>query len=444
VSKPATELEDLGPHDDDPAALSRRRAGQPLTARARLGLSAGGIVFTIGALIQTLAVAWLGLVMILFGGSAEVLVHTGGLEPRTFATSSVAAIVLDAAILLAIAMGSARRALQRPSPYPVPFAARHPFASASGGLVLALAFVILCGWRPSPYFPYPVATTIVLASAYWFGLVGAFVLVRLAHVAWRPLRAWANTTEWRAGFLTASLLLAGGGGYWLLTTQWYAAPLHAIQARLEIDDPDLDASVLSSELDELCLAASELEPVLAHSSAAPGCAFLDKGTRWMDRCFSGLMKEQVPQAKQQLRRSWSNDYDLEDAVMKALLATCTREPPPDNLGAYFFAVARNQILQMAQAARRTVPCDQINEIAAPCSASEPPALRQIKLARLWDQALCKLDPDKAEIVRRRLEQDESFREIGEHLGITETRAKDTFHNAMKHLRTKALVSCEFD
>ncbi|HEX3474864.1 MAG TPA: hypothetical protein VHT91_07465, partial [Kofleriaceae bacterium] len=336
MAKPATELEDLGPPDDDPAALSRRRAGQLSTARARLGLSVGGVVFTIGALIQILAVAWFGLVMALFGGSAEVLVHTSGLEPRTFATCSIAAIVLDAALLLAIAMGSARRALRQPSPHPAPFTVRHPFAAVSGGLVLALAFVVLCGWRPSPYFPYPLATIIVLASGYWFGLVGAFVIVRLAAAVWRPLKTWASTTEWRAGFLTASLLLGGGGGYWLLTTQWYAAPLHAIQARLEIDDPDLDTGVLASELDELCLAAGELEPALAQSSTAPACAFLDKGTRWMDRCFSGLMREQVPRAKQQLRNSRLNDHDLEDAIMNALLATCTREPPPDNVAAYFF------------------------------------------------------------------------------------------------------------
>ncbi len=444
MSKPAGELEDLGPPDDGPGAVPRRRGSASLTTRTRFGLFFGIVVFTVGALIQILAIAWFGLLMSLFGGSAEVLVHTGGLEPRTFATCSGAAIVLDAALLLAIAARSVLRTTQPAPPHRTPFAARHPFAATSGWLSLALALVILCGWRPSPYFPYPLATIIVLASAYWFALVGAFVIVGLAGVAWRPVKAWASATEWRAGFLTASLLLAGGSGYWLLTTQWYAAPLHAIEARLEIDDPDLGTSVLSNELDELCIAASELEPVLAHGSAAPACAFLDKGTRWLDRCFSDLMKNEVSKAKQLLRTSWLNDYDVEDAIMKALLATCTRESPPDNIAGYFLTVARNQIRRMAQDARRTVPCDQLDEIAAPCSASEPPELREFKLARLWDEAFCKLDPGKAELVRRRLEQDESFREIGEHLGIPETKAKDTFHNVMKRLRTKTLASCDID
>jgi RNA polymerase sigma factor (sigma-70 family) len=155
------------------------------------------------------------------------------------------------------------------------------------------------------------------------------------------------------------------------------------------------------------------------------------------------MKEQVPQAKQLLRNSRLNGHDLEDAIMNALLATCTREPPPDNVAAYFVAVARNQIRRMAQGMQRTVLCDQLDDIPA-CSASEPPEIREIKLARLWDKVLCSLDAGKAEIIRRRLEQDESFREIGEHLGIPETQAKDGFHNAMKKLRTKALDSCDID
>lgn len=138
MARPATDLEDLGPPDDDPAALSRRRASQVATARTRLGLSVGGVVFTLGGLIQILAVAWFGLLIVLLGGSAEVLVHTGGLESRTFATCSIAATVLDAALLLAIATGSARRCVRSwvsSSSAPPRWTSRRascPTASASG------------------------------------------------------------------------------------------------------------------------------------------------------------------------------------------------------------------------------------------------------------------------------------------------------------------------
>jgi RNA polymerase sigma factor (sigma-70 family) len=449
MPEPAGDLEDLGPRDVGMVQNGRRRGATSLGLRARLGLSVGLVVFTLGALLQILATAWCALLLALFGGSAEVLVHTGGLEPRTFGASSVAAVVLDAVVLLAIATNSARRALRRRqqaqgrSQSQERFAVRHPFAAASLGMSLALAFVIACGWRPSPYFPYPLATIIVLAIAYWFGLLGVFVLARLAELLWRQVKAWGIASEWRAGFLTASLLLIGGAGYWLLTTQWYAAPLGAVHARLEIDDPR-DGNVLASELDELCLAANAFEPELAHSSAAPGCGVL-AGTRWLDDCFSSLMTNSVPRTKQQLRRQRFNPYDIDDAIMKALLATCTREPPPTSIEDYFFKVALNQAVRMARDARRTETCD-FDQLAA-CSTSEQAEIRELKLARLWDEALCRVredGEDKAEIIRRRLEQDESFREIGDHLGITEIKAKDTFHNAIKKLRSRALASCDYE
>lgn len=448
MSEPAGELEDLGPSDVGAAIRNGQHRGAPaLSVRARFGLSVGLVVFTLGALLQILATAWCALLLALFGGSAEVLVHTGGLEPRTFSASSIAAIVLDAVVLLAIATSSAQRAIRRRQqvqerfPGQERFAVRHPFAAASLGMSLALAFVLACGWRPSPYFPYPLATIIVLASAYWFGLLGVFVIARLADLLWRQVKTWGIASEWRAGFVTASLLLSGGAGYWLLTTRWYAEPLEDIRARLEIDDPR-GVGVLDSELDELCVAADRLEPALVHTAAAPGCRFLASGNPQTDECFSTLMANAVPEMKQRLRRSELNSYDIEDAIMKALLATCTREPPPTSLADYFFISARNATWRRVQDVRRTVSCDQLPEPSDTCSPSDPPELREIKLAKLWDDALCKLDGDALEIVRRRLQQDESFREIAGHLKMTEIRAKDAFHNAIKKLRRQMLASCD--
>ena len=79
-----------------------------------------------------------------------------------------------------------------------------------------------------------------------------------------------------------------------------------------------------------------------------------------------------------------------------------------------------------------------------CTAAEPPGTRAIKLARLWSDALCRLGEDAAQIIHRRLQHDESFREIGDHLGLTETEARDGFHGAVKQLRTYALASCDGD
>jgi len=440
VAEPGGELETLWPRDDN--AVGGRRGGSALPRGARRLLLAGAALVAIATLLQLLALAWFELLMFLFRGSAAVLVHTGGLDRRTFAACSIAALVLDAVLLTAVATRSVRRTLRRAPPTDERFAARHPFAASSAGLLLALAFVIAGGWRPSPYFPYPLATVVVLASAYWFGLVGVLTIARVADLAWRAVRAWGAAAQWRAGFLTAGLVLAAAACYGLLATRWYAAPLGAVEAALALQSPDHGGDVLASELDGLCLIADHLEPSLAHSSAAPACEFLTTESRPLDDCVAAALRDWVPGVKQQLRRRGLDPYDIDDAVMKAVLATCTHQPPPRVLHAYFFAMADNQATQTAGTARRATACDAGHPLAVTCAAGEPPESRAPKLARLWDDAMCRIGEDAAQIIRRRLEQDETFREIADHLGIPETDAHEIYHHAIKQLRTPALASCD--
>ncbi len=439
MADPGGELETLWPREDSAVSGQRRSA---LTRRARGPLLAGVVVVTVGAVVQVLALAWFELLTFLFRGSAEVLVHTGGLDHRTFAACSIAAFVLDMVLLAAVATRAIRRSLRRAPPADERFAARHPFAAASAGLLLALAFVIAGGWRPSPYFPYPLATVVVLAAAYWFGLVGVLAMARAADLAWRAIRAWGVAAQWRTGLLLASLVLAGAAGYGLITTRWYAAPIHAVEAGLALGSPGHASDLLGSELDGLCLVADKLEPSLAHSSAAPACEFLTTDSRPLDDCVTALIRDWVPGEKQELRRRGLGPYDLDDAIMKALLAACTRQPPPRALHAYFLAIAENRAAQTTGAAPRAAACDVDHPLAATCTADEPSESRARKLARLWDDAMCRIGDDAAQILRRRLEQDESFREIADHLGIAEVDARETYHQAIKQLRTPALAGCE--
>jgi DNA-directed RNA polymerase specialized sigma24 family protein len=430
-------------------AVSWRRCGRETTTRRaggaadrRCRAAPRAWCSPAGALVQVLAVAWFELLKFLLRSSAEVLVHTGGLDRRTFAACSIAAFVLDAVLLTAIAIRSVRRTLRRAPPTDEGFARRHPFAASSAGLLLALAFVIAGGWRPSPYFPYPLATVVVLATAYWFALLGVLAIARGADLVWRALRVWGVAARWRPGFLTASLAIAAAACYGLLATRWYAGPLRAVEAGLAFESSDRAGDVLTGELDGLCLVADELEPSLAHSSAAPACEFLTTESRPLDDCFAALIHDWIPGLKQQLRRRALDPYDIDDAILKALLAACTHQPLPRVPHAFLFATAENQAAEIAGAARRTALCDATQPLAAGCTAGEPPEARARKLARLWDDAVCRLGDDAAQILRRRLQQDESFREIGEHLGLPEADVRDAFHHALRQLRTPALDSCD--
>ena len=114
MAEPGGEPETLWPRDDN--AVGGRRGGSALPRRTSRLLVAGAALAAIGALVQLLALAWFELLRFLFRGSAEVLVHTGGLDRRTFAACSIAALVLDAVLLTAIATRSVRRALRRAPP----------------------------------------------------------------------------------------------------------------------------------------------------------------------------------------------------------------------------------------------------------------------------------------------------------------------------------------
>ncbi|HEX3474862.1 MAG TPA: sigma-70 family RNA polymerase sigma factor [Kofleriaceae bacterium] len=438
MAEPGGELETLWPRSDNGAG--GRRGGGGLPRRARRLLFAGVVLVAIGALVQLLAIAWFELLKFLFRSSAEVLVHTGGLDRRTFAACSIAALVLDAVLLIAIATRSVRRSLRRTPPADPQFAGRHPLAASSAGLLLALAFVIAGGWRPSPYFPYPLATVVVLATGYWFGLLGVLAIARVADLVWRALRAWGIAARWRTGLLTASLALAAAACAGLLATRWYAGPLGAVEAGLALA-PGHTGDVLASELDGLCLVADVLEPSLAHSSAAPACEFLTTESRPLDDCVAALIHDWVPDLRQQLRQRGLDPYDIDDVVMKALLATCTRPLPSRVPHAYLFAAAGHQATQIASAPR-AARCDAAHPLAATCAAGEPAESRARKLAQLWDDALCRIGDDAAQILRRRLEQDETFREIGDHLRLPESDVRETYHHAIKQLRTPALASCD--
>jgi DNA-directed RNA polymerase specialized sigma24 family protein len=440
VAEPGGELETLWPRGDN--AVGGRRGRPALSRRARRLLFVGAVVVAIGALVQLLALVWFELLKFLFRSSAEVLVHTGGLDRRTFAACSIAALVLDAMLLIAIATRSMRRTLRRAPPAEERFAGRHPFCASSAGLLLALAFVIAAGWRPSPYFPYPLATVVVLATGYWFGLLGVLAIARVADLVWRALRAWGVAARWRTGLLTASFVLSAAACYGLLATRWYARPLGAVEAGLALASPGHAGNVLASELDGLCLVADDLEPSLAHSSAAPACEFLTTESRPLDDCVTALIHDWVPDLKQQLRRSGLDPYDIDDVVMKALLATCTRQPPPRVEHAYLFAIANRRATQLASASHRAARCDAVHPLAVSCTAGEPSESRAHKLAQLWDDAVCRVGDEAAQILRRRLQQDESFREIGDHLGLPEVDARETYHHAIKQLRTPALASCD--
>jgi hypothetical protein len=254
-----------------PPPIPRRTDAPRITTAMRLALYLGTAIFVLGTLVQVLAIVWIALLALIVAFAATILVHTGGLEPRTFENMAVAGAVIDWAVLAWIASIWIRRGLRGPRA-PQTFAFRHPVSFACVGLALALVLVTIAGWRPSLYFAYPMATMVVFANAFFFALVGPIASVRLLDRGGRRLHDWAITTPYRAGLLTATLVLLGAAGFAARQAEWYRAPWREASARLELSSVTEPDGVVDSMMTGLCLAAAQTEP--AHADRAPGCTML--------------------------------------------------------------------------------------------------------------------------------------------------------------------------
>lgn len=128
--------------------------------------------------------------------------------------------------------------------------------------------------------------------------------------------------------------------------------------------------------------------------------------------------------------------DAEDIVHEKLIDICLRhaDTPYDNLIGAFRRAVRNARIDRLRSP--FVFCT-IEEAPAACFVRHPeqddgirlPGERAL-LRRLW----CGLDGVTQKIVTLRVMEGYSFREIGRQVGLTEAKAKNTHHNALKKLR----------
>jgi RNA polymerase sigma factor (sigma-70 family) len=411
----------------------------------KVALSIGGLVFSLGALIKLVIIAWLAIVAVVMAGASAILVRTGGLEPRTFGTCMVAAIVLDAVLLLAIfAALIATRVRPELTARSGGTYLRRPVTVTAAVLLVALLAVTAAGWRRSLYFPYPIATIVVLANAYYFLFIGVLNTARVLQALWLPLRAWGHSTPYRTGLLTASLMLLGLAGFAIRSAHWAPDPADRLTDHLGLDRALTAAGIADAQLTGLCVAAGDIAPELASSAAAPSCRALGvAGGRAQgahepgDDCFTVLENEVGP-ARGILRRDLKiGAYDAEDLAMDALLKTCLQRPPPNDFRAYFFSVVRNLGRKAASSARRTQMCEDVDErVSPPLCSSEQPELHELELDLVWRYTFCTLKDRAASVLRSRLVDGLPFRAIGERWEIEEDEARYIYNNAIKKLRSE--------
>ena len=430
---------------DEPSASGELPRGQ------QAGVYVGMFVATVCALIPAAVLAWAALTVGASALAGTALLHTGGLEPRTFGPAMLVGLSIAAVLLIRAALavqgeqsvaevsptGKVRTRAARP--------AGHPVLATMGVLLAASALTTLAGSAHSRFFPYPIATASVVATVAFFAVVALVACYRVLSGVRAATLDWAARAPYRAGVVTALLLLLGGAGVWAHYTGWSARPVlwawHEAELR-EVRGPD-DLVEAGEQL--LCLGAGEVEPRMARSAAAPACEFLPgrvqvsasaplpSGRRHgprspLDVCIETLMPVAYDQTVDKLAKRFPRET-ARDAASQAMLDTCRNDSEKSNLAGYFYRAAERRAYRSDGKARREVPCDELDTLEGTCAT----ALSAVASAQMERIVKCLLTPAERVILELR-RAGMTYREIGEELRLVPTQAKDTLNNAIKRLR----------
>ena len=214
----------------------------------------------------------------LAAGAAKILLHTGGLDHDTFADSlyaSLVSLLILGGVIYLRARARRRRAPSTTDPDSPARPSVDPATTVARVLVVALAAVALLGWHRTPFFPYPLATIVVLANMYFFSAFGPAWIGRGALRLTRRLFDFGARSQWTAGATTVGLFL-------LTVAAIFSAKLElgllteAIQReREQLADVEKPTSFSEANLEGLCLVGDAVEPSRAEDSPdAAGCGFL--------------------------------------------------------------------------------------------------------------------------------------------------------------------------
>ncbi|HEY4175778.1 MAG TPA: sigma-70 family RNA polymerase sigma factor [Kofleriaceae bacterium] len=420
--------------------------------RRSLAVSVGlfSVVVTVQIVLHLAALVFAALVI----GATEVLLHTGGLDTETFSLSLYVGLSSALALVLGLRVrGLMRRSGALGSTGGASVGMQHRVKVAAITLLLILAAVTLLGWHRSAFFPYPLATIVVIANVAFFGVLGPAWLGRLAFRLTRRLLEVGARSQYIAGATTAALVLLSAAGIWSANIERHriAAEVVDIEASGRFEQLSPPTSFADASEKGLCLVGEVLQPALAASTA--GCGFTarprgpggwgDDSDLPSDGCTTTLHGGPFQQVQAAVvTRFRLSEFDANEVTMRALLITCAKEPPPRHVEAYFRRVASNEAARFFSRDAQLAGCDdELANVPDTCATSDLDDAAAEKGVGLFERVECELGTRVMRVIRLRAVDDLSFAEIGDRLQIDEDTARYTFHNAIKKLRNSGVLDC---
>lgn len=399
------------------------RVGTEVTFAKQVGVFSAMVVFWIGTLIPAVLFGWAGFALAADSVAATAILHAHGLEPRTLGPAFLIGLSLAVVLLLV------RWNRKPPLPHlPSPWTARYPALKTIIAMAALSAVTTAAASTGSPFFPYPLATVLVVATFAFTVVISLVATVRWLVGSMRRLYQWSCRGHYRAGFVTALLLVLGGAGVWAQYAGRMSWPARWLAREVELDAVHGPTGLGDLGRKALCLAAGEIEPGKARSAAAPACSFLPGTPIASHDCFVAIMDGPYWKAIAVLKHR----YDFErarDAASQAIVDVCQKERVVKNLGGLFFKAAENRAKQSLRKDGPYVPCGDEDKLGATCALS----LDEDTIEQLEAQVLCHLRGVERDIFEMWL-TGRRYREIGAVLGMTERQAKDTLNNALKRIK----------
>ena len=447
-------------------APSQLAVAQPTTRLTSFALSTSALVFGCGVLLQLMVMLWLAEVSFLTAGAGMVLLHSGNLDLDTIDACSKVALGINGILLIGL-VGAwfARQAPASSTSGPPGLYERHPVMLSAVGLLTALGAVTAFAGNGAFAGAREITTTVMLANTYFFALLFVCWSMRWVEKAWSKFKQRVLASSALTGAWTAMFSLFGIGGFALAEAEWYSRPLANLQGKVELGALREADDAFEFQQAALCLAANEWLEAGASGTPPPECALpLAGGRRYSggiggvgnagpsaggaiagggsssDNCFGLLSARFSPTVSYLVDRDGFETQEAEDFAMQAIVVTCTKVPPPENPEGYFFKVSRNQGRRERKRQKQYPLCEQEPKgddfYDRACSLESDSEEKARLLSQFWEATLCHVGDFAQQIIRSRLRDGLSFREIGQRLNVTEEKARFTFANAIKKFRKR--------
>lgn len=163
---------------------------------------------------------------------------------------------------------------------------------------------------------------------------------------------------------------------------------------------------------------------------------MDRAQRGDQQAYASLLVLATGAVKRMVRQKWGNVAWIDDAVQETLLSVHRARhtfDPARPFAPWLYAIAHNRMIDVARRERRIGDREQATDVLPETAIGASASGADIDVDRVY-AALAALPDRQREVIVGMKFGDESVREVGTRLGMSDSAVKVTAHRGYKVLR----------